>query len=42
MDAAFLQQFAVFSERLKDLGVIASVPPVSTVVVRDLVNNVRL
>jgi NitT/TauT family transport system substrate-binding protein len=42
MDAAFMGQFAAFSERLKDLGVITSVPSVSTLVVRDLVNNVRL
>jgi NitT/TauT family transport system substrate-binding protein len=42
MDAAFMGQFAAFSERLKELGVITSVPSVGTLVVRELVDNVRL
>ena len=41
MDPAWLKQFAVFMDRLKDLSVIAKVPEFDKVVVREFVDQVK-
>ncbi len=42
MDDKFMAQYAVFADRLKQLGVITRVPDLSRLVVRDFIDKVKL